>query len=138
MNQTHKHRVLKGHITHKSGAKKTVCVSSCLSFFGIKPEWYSYTSSGKTINSYEGVMRRFGYGLRSRKSELKVKIGSTTMTQLRKALKASKYTRNDFFLVSGVQTKKAHLMVLNGLGETVIDTAQGMKWKIRSVKQVIR
>lgn len=138
MDQTNKHRVLNNHIRHKSGASKTVCVSACLSFFGIHPDKYSYTSSLRTINSYEGVMRRHGYGLRSRKSEFKVqKYNKTTMTALRKAIKASKYTRDDFFLVSGVQRKAGHLMVLNGMGETIIDTAKGKRWRIRSVKQVL-
>ena len=58
------------------------------------------------------------------------------MTQLRRNMKKSIYTKNDYFIVSGYQTKKAHLMVLDGNGETIIDTAEGMKWRIRGVSIV--
>jgi hypothetical protein len=58
------------------------------------------------------------------------------MTALRSMLKKSKYTEDDKFIVSGVQTRKAHLMVLDGNGDTIIDTAKGMKWKIRDVSIV--
>ena len=58
------------------------------------------------------------------------------MTQLRRNMKKSIYGNGDYFIVSGYQSKKAHLMVLNGNGETVIDTAEGMKWRIRGVSIV--
>ncbi|MDZ7785985.1 MAG: hypothetical protein U5L95_02580 [Candidatus Saccharibacteria bacterium] len=45
------------------------------------------------------------------------------MTALKAEIKRSKYTKTDLFIVSGVQQKSAHLMILNGNGETVIDTA---------------
>ena len=51
-------------------------------------------------------------------------------------MKRSKYTADDKFIVEGYQTKSAHLMVLNGEGETVIDTAKGMKWRICRVSIV--
>lgn len=60
------------------------------------------------------------------------------MSQLKAAIRKSDYTADDHFVVSGVQRTKAHLMILNGLGETVIDTAPGMRWKVRSVKQVFK
>lgn len=133
-NKTSNHRVLSAHVRHSKGTK-TVCVSSCLSFFGIKPETYSYTSSEKNIQAYIGVLRRNGYSVRSKKSEFKAMNGCT-MTTLRRNMKKSKYTAKDYFVVSGYQSKKAHLMVLDGNGETVIDTAKGMKWRVRLVSIV--
>jgi len=53
-------------------------------------------------------------------------------------MKRSDYTADDMFIVEGYQTKVAHLMVLNGEGETVIDTAKGMKWRILKVSIVER
>ena len=73
--------------------------------------------------------------VRSRKSEFKA-LKFPTMTSLRREMKRSDYTSDDKFIVEGYQTKKAHLMVLNGEGETVIDTAKGMKWRILKVSIV--
>ena len=75
--------------------------------------------------------------MRSRKSEFKA-LKFPTMTSLRREIKRSNYTESDKFIVEGYQTKKAHLMVLNGEGETVIDTAKGMKWRIGKVSIVER
>ena len=60
------------------------------------------------------------------------------MTALKQAIRKSQYTQSDLFLVSGVQMKSAHLMILNGMGEVIIDTAPKKKWKIRGVRQVFR
>jgi hypothetical protein len=58
------------------------------------------------------------------------------MTQLRAEMKKSSYTASDYFIVSGYQSKKAHLMVLDGNGNTIIDTAPKMKWRVRLVSIV--
>ncbi|MDG1950068.1 MAG: hypothetical protein P8J32_04630 [bacterium] len=131
---TNQHRQLKDHVQHGKGIK-TVCVSTCLSFFGIPLEGYTYTSSDKNMKAHKNVLRRFGYSVRSRKSEFKA-MKNPTMTQLKSNIRKSSYNENDFFIVSGYQSKTAHLMVLNGKGETVIDTAPGMKWRIRDVSIV--
>ena len=55
------------------------------------------------------------------------------MTKLRSNMRKSKYGKDDYFIVVGYQSKKAHMMVLNGNGETIIDTALGFKWRIGSV-----
>lgn len=125
------------HIEYGKGTK-TVCVSTCLSFLGIAPNQYSYTSSSKNITAYENVLRKFGYAVRSRASEFKLKKYLTTMTALRKAIKGSNYTKVDMFIVHGIKSKSAHLMVLNGEGSIIIDTAPNSKWRIASVKQVFK
>ena len=132
--QTLQNRTLQNHINHSKGTK-TVCVTTCLNFFNIPFDAYHYTSSDRDIFTYKNVLRRFGWSVRSKKSEYKA-LKSITMTQLRRNMKNSIYTVSDFFIVSGYQSRKAHLMVLNGNGETVIDTAEGMKWRICAVSIV--
>ena len=133
---TRNHRTLSEHIRHGKGSK-TICVTTCLNYFGIPFDAYHYTSSNKNRDTYINVMRKFGYSVRSRKSEFKASK-FPTMTSLRREMKRSDYTSRDMFIVEGLQTKKAHLMVLNGEGETVIDTAKGMKWRVNKVSIVER
>jgi hypothetical protein len=134
INRTNEFMILNKHIYFDGGAK-TVCVSTCLAFFGIMPNEYVYTSSKGNVNAYENVLRRKGYSVRSRKSEFGIKK-IVTMTELRRKLKSSDYTANDLFIVVGYQRKSAHLMVLNGNGETVIDTAPNSKWHISDINIV--
>jgi len=127
---------LNAHIDHEAG-RKTVCVSHCLAWFNINPSQYTYTSSNKNRTAYENVLRRFGWSVRSRMTEFKVrKNGSTTLTALRSSMRKSKYNSQHFFIVLVHQQKAAHLIVLDGRGETVVDTAKNKKWKVESVKQV--
>ena len=124
------YKTLYDHIDH-NGGRKTVCVTTCLNYFKVPFDSYHYTSSGSNIQAYKNVLRRH-WSVRSRKSEFKVSK-FPTMTQLRSMMKKSNYTDKDKFIVSGFQSKSAHLMVLDGNGETIIDTAKGMKWRIRDV-----
>ena len=133
-NQTALYQTINDHVKHSKGTK-TVCVSTCLNFFNIPMDGYSYTSSHKNVNAYMNVLRRFGYSVRSRKSEFKASK-FPTMTELKRNMKKSSYTENDFFVVSGFQAKVAHLMVLDGNGTTIIDTAPKSKWRIRTVSIV--
>ena len=131
---TRKHHKLYDHVNHNKGTK-TVCVTTCLNFFNIPMDGYTYTSSNKNVHAYINVLRKFGYSVRSRKSEFKASK-FPTMTELKKNMRKSNYTENDFFVVSGFQAKMAHLMVLDGNGKTIIDTAPKSKWRIRTVSIV--
>ena len=131
---THQNRVLNDHIKHSKGTK-TVCVTTCLNFFKIPFDAYHYTSSDRDRHTYKNVLRKFGYSVRSKRSEFQA-LKYITMTKLRSNMRKSKYGKNDYFIVSGFQSKSAHLMVLNGNGETIIDTAKGCKWRIRAVNIV--
>ncbi len=134
--ETLKNRTLLDHINHNKGTK-TVCVTTCLNFFNVPFDAYHYTSSDKNLHTYINVLRRFGWSVRSKKSEFKA-LKFITMTELRRNMKKSKYTENDFFIVAGYQRKEGHLMVLNGNGDKVIDTAEGKKWRIGLVSIVER
>ena len=133
---TTQYRTLRNHINHNKGAK-TVCVTTCLNFFNIPFDSYQYTSSYKNVSAYKNVLRRNGYSVRSRKSEFKVKL-STTLTQLKRNVKNSGYTKESLFVVHLVQSKTAHLVVINGLGEVIIDTARGLRWKVSQISIVER
>ena len=128
---TNKYITLTDHIKHSKGSK-TVCVTTCLNFFKIPFDAYHYTSSDRDVHTYKNVLRKFGYSVRSKKSEFKA-LKFITMTKLRSNMRKSKYGKDDYFIVVGYQSKKAHMMVLNGNGETIIDTALGFKWRIGSV-----
>lgn len=132
--QTRLSQQLFDHVRTAKGIK-TVCVSTCLNFLGISQETYKYTSTKTDRMAYKGVMRRKGLSVRSRKHELGVggKKGHPTMTQLKSNLRKSDYGRHDYFMVIGYQKKYAHMMILNGLGNVVIDTAPGKKWRIEDV-----
>lgn len=129
---------LSKHIIHEGG-RKTVCVSHCLAFFGINPNQYNYTSSNKNREAYVDVLRRFGFGVRSRVSEFKCKKnGTTNLGDLQLTIKRNKaYNWSHYFIVLCHQQKAAHLIVVNGDGKVVVDTARGKRWKIENVKQVL-
>ncbi|MFW6225816.1 MAG: hypothetical protein ACOC3V_02505, partial [bacterium] len=95
--RTQEFKVLKNHKYYDSGKVKTVCVSTCLNFFGITIDKYNYTS-GKVINSYENVLRRFSYSVSSKMSKLKIKRGDS-LTTVKKSLKKSNYSINDYFII---------------------------------------
>ena len=129
---------LKDHVYYKSNSAKTVCVTTCLNFFNIPINSYKYTSSFKNKEAYKNVLRRNGYSVRSRNTELKVKKGGITLTQLKRNIKVSNYTENDLFIVYLFQSKTAHLIVLNGNGNTIIDTAPKCRWKVLKVSIVFK
>ena len=135
MNRTSEFRVLKsGHVTHGKGIK-TVCVSTVLNYLGISPDTYTYTSSHKNADAWIAVLQRNGYSVRSRNSEFGIKK-YPTMTTFKHSLKKSDYTKDDRFLVSGYQAKTAHLMLLDGNGNMIIDTAPNSRWRIMEVRIV--
>jgi len=134
--RNHKHLV-DGHIYHSKGTK-TVCVSTCLSFFGIHPDEYNYTSSDKDNFYFIKLLRRKGYSVRSRMSELKLKYWKTTTTDARNALRKSDYGKDDLFLFVGRRKTYGHAIVMDGNGKTIIDTAPSCRmktWKIWKVEQ---
>jgi len=106
---------LQAHITHKSGAMKTVCTSAVLDHFGVSPDQYHYSSCSDDIKR---ILRRFGYSVRSRKSAVGYKPGKMSIGQLRKALKKTDGSKHTRYYV-GV---RGHAMVLSGDGRTVVDT----------------
>ena len=105
MNLTSRYTTNNDHIYYNNGSK-TVCVSTCLNYFGIPSDSYRYTSSEKNVYAYKNVLRRNEYSVCSRKSE----FGCTTKR------------------ISLTTLTSAHLIVLDGNGNTIIDTAPNSRW----------
>jgi hypothetical protein len=113
-------QILSNHVNTKGGNFKGVCVSACLGYFGITPDQYRYTSSlrGGPVNPILGIYRRFGWAVRSRKSNL-IK-GSKSVGAVRKAIKGyTDYTDDVKYLVH----VKGHVLLLDSNGDTIVDTA---------------
>jgi hypothetical protein len=95
----------------------TVCVSAVLAHLGIPESAYRWTWNARTrSNVYEGVVRRHGYGVRSRKSRIP---RGASVGGARKAIAAIKGDPPGTMYAVEVA---GHLLLLNGKGETVIDT----------------
>lgn len=108
--------MLKEHIFRPSGSMKTVCVSTCLLALGIDLEDYHSTSTPKNHWAYEGVIRRKGFALRSRKSSVPK---GATVGAARKAIKKLNDPKGTKYVV----LVPGHLILLDSDGNTVVDTA---------------
>ena len=96
---------------------KTVCVSNVLGFLGIPLDFYHSTSTYKNPHAYRNVVRRFGYGVRSRKSRISK---NATVGSVRKELAKMAETVN---VVAYMVVVRGHLMLLSTNGDTIVDTA---------------
>ena len=103
---------LTAHLTHASGRMKTVCTSAVLAHFGIAPSAYKYAGEIGTVNR---IVNRHGFSVRSRRSKLPKRC---SIGQARQAIRKFSGDASERFYV-GVP---GHAMVLNGQGETVVDT----------------
>jgi hypothetical protein len=121
---------LAGHIFRDKSCK-TVCVSAALAYFGITPDMYTVTSTNKNVRAYHGILRRYGLGVRSRKSATSK---AKSVGQLRKLLPmiAKKETETVLGYLVAVP---GHVLVLDANGTTVVDTAP-RKRDSRSIVQV--
>jgi len=110
---------LKGHITHDSGKRKTVCVTACLTALGVPVDGFSVTGTLGSTN-YLNILNRHGFSTRSRKSKMPK---SLTMGKCRKAV--AKLNEDALYLVilwDGKRTGYCHAIVVNNQGKTVVDT----------------
>ena len=127
---TKNHQVLNDHITHKSGEAKTVCVSTCLAYFGVPAGSYKYTDNGFrnrktrryfTDNRRGAILRRFGFAVRSRLSS----VGGydTTVGKVRAKIAKLDDPAGTKYLAIVHGARTAHAIVLDRDGSTLIDTA---------------
>ncbi len=126
---TKNHQVLADHIKHKSGERKTVCVSTCLAYFGVPASAYNYTCKGinkrgkyATDNRRGTILRRFGFAVRSRLSS----VGGydTTVGKVRaKIAKLDDPAGTKYIAIVLNGSREAHAIVLDRDGSTLIDTA---------------
>jgi len=109
-------------VIHSSGKRKTVCTSAVLAYFDIAPCQYRYAYKREQT---EGVLRRHGWHVRSRRSQFPRKC---TVGQLRAGL--AKLNENCVYYVSVPH----HAMLLDGQGNTIVDTAPRKRDRRRVVK----
>lgn len=125
---------LNNHITHKSGARKTVCVSACLTALGVPINKFHKTGSIDTKN-YLSILNRNGISCRSRKSKMPK---NPTVGACRKPI--TKLGENCYYFVILRGPKYCHAILLNNKGETIVDTAPRLsdKRKVHSIHAVKR
>jgi len=121
---------LKDHIIHKSGERKTVCVTACLTYFGVPVDGFHYSGSVHDSRR-EAILRRHGYAVRSRKSRMGK---ATTIGALRKIIPTWEDPAGTKYLVIVQGSGYCHAMVLDQSGTTVIDTAPRKRDKRKVVK----
>lgn len=125
--------ILSGHIHRKSpegaySSSKTVCVTACLTAIGIPVDRFHSTSTKKNINAYEGVIRRNGFALRSRKSAMPK---GASVGACRAAIRKLNDPKGTVYLVRIY----GHVLLLDQNGETVVDTAP-RKRDVREVRKI--
>ena len=107
--------------THKiSGRFKTVCTSATLSHFGIDHTEYHYSEN---LNTVRNILRRKGYSVKAVDKKYGVDTGSITMGGLRKRLRKLDGDSSNSYYVQ----VPGHALVINGAGETVVDTDSRIK-----------
>lgn len=120
-------RVLQKHIFRASGSAKTICVSSVLFALGIEPNKYHSTSTPKNTNNYENIIRRHGFALRSRKSQIKP---DSTVGSIRAKIKKFNDSEDTVYLIR----LRDHVLLLNKNGDTIADTDRRKRDKRQVVK----
>jgi hypothetical protein len=101
----------------ESGKRKTVCVSTCLAYFGIAPK--NYHETGTVSNKGADVLRSHGYSVRSRLSW--VGKGSS-IASMREKVRKLDDPQSTNYIVTVWGSGWAHQMVINREGQTIIDT----------------
>jgi len=107
--------ILPDHINHGK-SRKTVCVTACLTALGIPVDAFQVTSTDKNVCAFEGVIRRNGFALRSRKSAMPKRA---TVGNCRKAIAKLDDPVGTHYVVH----VRGHLLLLDSEGKTVVDTA---------------
>jgi hypothetical protein len=145
--------ILANHV--RSGRKFSgVCVSACLSYFGVTPNMYTKTQNLGVASSITvgRILRRFGWNFRSRKSIVKKPFkGATTMgcswTTMIKALKKfNKSSKADpigtVYYVVMHSKDGGHGMLIGRDGTILCDTAnyhirKGIRKSVSSVHAIL-
>ena len=110
--------VLATHVRRSNGTEKTVCVTACLTSLGIPVGAFRNTWNGRR-NTWDGVLRRNGYAVRSRLSQLPK---GCTVGKARKLI-ANRIAQRDPAGTRYLIAVPGHLIMLNAQGQTVVDTA---------------
>ena len=93
---------------------KTACATAVIRSLGIADSAFHSTATRRTTDAYEGVIRRNGFALRSRKSA----AGKGTVGAIRTKLSGLGDPKGTVYLVR----VKGHVLLLDGAGNTICDT----------------
>jgi len=115
-----KHTRLQHHIRYVDGSLKTVCVTAVLTAIGVRNEAFRKTWNGKR-DVWTDVLRRNGYGVRSRKSKLPKECTVGVARRYIRTFKGDPKGAKYIVRVSG------HIMLLDAQGYTVVDTDPRMR-----------
>jgi hypothetical protein len=113
---------LDNHIITSAGHKKTICVSAMLEHFGVPADRYRHTYNATTgQNVWDGILRRAGYAVRSRMSQMPK---SPTVGVCRKSVSKIKGDPKGVRYVMRVASgRNSHVIVVDNEGKTLVDTA---------------
>ena len=106
------------HRRHSDGrysSSKTVCVTAVLTALGIPIDRFQSTSTAKNVDAYEGVIRRNGFALRSRKSAAGPR---ETVGGVRSKIAKFGDPVGTVYLIRVT----AHVLLLDRDGKTIVDT----------------
>lgn len=110
--------IMEGHVTHKSGEQKTVCVTAVLTALGIPASSFHYTGTIRD-GRRNAILNRNGFACRSRLS----KIGKQcSVGKARKKIAKLGEGASVKYMISVRYGKCAHLMLLDHTGATLVDT----------------
>ena len=110
--------ILPDHITHQSGQRKTVCVTAVLTSLGVPVNSFHYTGHCEDRRR-NAILNRNGFACRSRLS----RIGKNISMGKARAKVAKLNDGPDVkYMVCLRYGGKAHLILLDHLGQTIVDT----------------
>ena len=123
---------VKEHHTHKSGEKKTVCVTAVLTSIGVPHDTFHYT--GRIADGRrESILRRHGFAARSRMSRLP---RGCSVGRARERIASWDDPPGTVYMV----TVRQHLLLLDENGQTLVDTDPRVRdrRKILEIKAVFK
>ena len=112
--------ILPNHIKHQSGKSKTVCVTACLTSFGIDVSSFNYTGHLYDQTRVK-ILNRNGYSCRSRLSA--VGGENTSIGKVREKIRQLNDRADTRYLVCMCYGDSCHAIVMDKNGETIVDTA---------------
>ena len=128
-------QILADHVKTGGGNFNGVCVSACLRYLDIKPNQYKFTWSKRTgNNAVHGIMCRFGWCVRSRKTAFKK---AKTVSALKKAI--ASYTDLSADVCYYVHVN-GHALLISANGDVLVDTdpRQRDRRKVLCVKAIFK
>jgi hypothetical protein len=130
MERTEKHAKVKRQ-RFRDGRVIGPCVAAVLDYLGVPNETYIYTSVRGKRKLYEEILEKNGYTL---VKDMRV-TGKSVSVALRELRKLG-YTSTDRVIILSSNKSKAHILLVNGAGQRIIDTAPRVRHKVEELVKV--